>query len=277
MLGFSGTLAATRVAVADFSPLTITCARIVTAAVLGGIYLVLIRRVALPGRAQLFSLLVMGGGLAVGYPFFLALALQSVPAVHGAVVGGLAPAATALFAVIRLGERPRWPFWIASGIGCAAVLAFAIDAGGGHLTLADAWLLLAVLSLGIAYVEGAKVSAELGGAAALSWSMIILTPFALPVLVWTVRETVLVSVSAAGWGALAYLCGISMFLASVLWYRGLAQGGAARIGQINLLLPGAALFWAAAFLGESVTPAALYCAAVTFVAMAICLKSRTGR
>ncbi|MEW5425263.1 EamA family transporter, partial [Amorphus sp. 3PC139-8] len=96
MLGFSGTLVATRAAVADFSPLSITCARIVIAGVLGAVYLSAVRGWTLPRRDLLPSLLVMGLGLAVGYPFFIALALESVPSVHGAVVAGLTPAATAI-------------------------------------------------------------------------------------------------------------------------------------------------------------------------------------
>ena len=54
--------------------------------------------------------------MAVGYPFFLALAMERVPSAHGAVVVGLAPAATAVLAVLRTGERPRLPFWL----GCSA-------------------------------------------------------------------------------------------------------------------------------------------------------------
>lgn len=274
MLGFSGTLVATRVGVEEVSPLVITAARIVIAAMLGGLYLLLFARARMPSRRQRMSLIVMGIGLAVGYPFFLAVALQSVPAVHGSVVTGLAPAATAIIAVVRLGERPSSVFWIGCVVGFVSVFYYAYDAGGGHLSLGDAWLLLAVLSLGIAYVEGARVSTELGGTVALSWAMIFLAPAAVVVLVWRGSEISVSSVSAASWAAIAYLGVVSMFLASVFWYRGLAAGGAARIGQINLLLPLAALLWASLFLGEPVSRTALVCAAMVFAAMAVCLKSR---
>ena len=104
MLGFSGTLVATRVAVADFAPLDITLARIVMAGMLGAAFLTLMARQAMrPQRQHLFPLLIMGLGLAVGYPLFLAMALETVPAVHGAVVTGLAPAATARERLCRSG------------------------------------------------------------------------------------------------------------------------------------------------------------------------------
>ena len=277
MLGFSGTLVATRVAVGDFSPLTITCARIVIAALLGGIALCVMRRAALPDRRLIPSILVMGLGLAVGYPFFLAVALQTVPAVHGAVVTGLAPAATALIAVIRVRERPPIAFWLACAIGFAGVLYYAYDAGGGHFSLADGWLLLAMLCLGVAYVEGGRVSAKLGGTATLSWAMLFLAPLAALTLVWSVQTVDLASVMVSSWASVAYLGAVSMFLASVFWYRGLARGGIARVGQINLLLPLTALAWSALFLGETVTVSAAVCALVVFAAMVVCLKSRVRR
>ncbi|MEM6498422.1 MAG: hypothetical protein AAF709_17065 [Pseudomonadota bacterium] len=67
-------------------------------------------------------------------------------------------------------------FWLACLIGFCAILYFAYDAGGGHLSLADWWLFLGMLSLGIAYVEGGRVSRELGGSVTLSWAMLFLTP-----------------------------------------------------------------------------------------------------
>ncbi len=274
MLGFSGTLVATRVAVADVSPFDITLARIVMAGVLGAAFLVFARQGVKPGRRHLLPLVIMGLGLAVGYPFFLAMALGTVPAVHGAVVTGLAPAATAIIAVVRAGERPPLPFWIACATGFCAVLYFAYDEGGGHLSFADAWLFLGMLSLGIAYVEGGRVSRELGGTAALSWAMVFLTPVAAVLLVGRLGNIDIASVTPESWASLAYLGIVSMFLASVFWYRGLALGGIARVGQINLLLPLAALGWSSLFLSEEVTWTAAICALVVLASMLVCLRSR---
>ncbi len=274
MLGFSGTLVTTRIAVTDFTPLEITCARIVIAGGLGAGLLLLTDQRAPPERRLLLPILVMGLGLAVGYPFFLAMALETVPAVHGAVVTGLAPAATAIIAVLRTGERPPLPFWVACLTGFYAILYFAYDAGGGHLSLADGWLFLGMLSLGIAYVEGGRVSRELCGSVTLSWAMLFLTPFATVPLLIGLDAFDVFAVSVASWVSLAYLGIISMFLASVFWYRGLALGGIARIGQINLLLPLVALGWSALFLGEQITTTAIVCAIIVHASMIVCLKSR---
>ncbi len=274
MLGFSGTLVATRAAVADFSPLTITSGRIVISALLAAITLLLMGKMRLPERRFILSLLWMGLGLAVGFPFFLALALESVPAAHGAVAIGLAPAATAIFSFARTGERPPIGFWIASAIGFAGVFYFALDAGGGHLSLADGWLFLAIVFVGSAYVEGGRISGEMGGMAALSWAMLFLAPAASVQLIWSVQDIPLATISWGSWAAMAYLGFISMFLASVFWYRGLAAGGIARIGQINLLLPLVALASSAIVLDEEITTTAVVCATVVFAAMMACLRSR---
>jgi drug/metabolite transporter (DMT)-like permease len=85
----------------------------------------------LPGRAHVSGIVRMGLGLAVGYPLLLALAVERVPASHGAVVIGLVPAATAVLSVLRTDERPRPAFWIGCVTGLASVVAFTISQGGG--------------------------------------------------------------------------------------------------------------------------------------------------
>lgn len=228
VLAFSGTLPATRAALSFFSPLAVTCARIEIAALLGIGTLAATGQLRLPDREHWLGILWTGLGLAVGYPLFVAIALQHVPASHGAVVVGLAPFATALIAVFRLGERPRPIFWLASAAGVGAVLLFALHQGGG-VTLADAWLVAAIASVGLAYVEGARVSRALGGTVTLCWAMIALAPFAAIPLI---RELSLLDwtqpIGTAAWIGFWYAGVVSMFLGSVLWYRGLAAGGVAR-------------------------------------------------
>jgi drug/metabolite transporter (DMT)-like permease len=52
---------------------------------------------------------------------------------------------------------------------------------------------------------------------------------------------------------LAYVCLFSMLLGFIFWYRGLAQGGIAAVGQLQLLQPFFGLLWAAMLLGEAVS------------------------
>jgi drug/metabolite transporter (DMT)-like permease len=275
MLAFSGALPATRLAVPVFGPTLITSARIEVAALLGAITLLVIGRTRAAERRHWLGILWMGFGLAVAYPFFVALALEQAPAAHGAVVTGVAPAVTAAVAVFRLGERPPKRFWIACIVGIAAVLVFAMEQGGGRVSPADLWLLAAMLSVGVAYVEGGRVSRELGATATLCWAMIAVAPFAaLPLALSLWRHDWEQATSGPAWAGLAYACVISMFFGSLAWYRGLAAGGVARIGQLNMIQPLLTLLWSALLLGERVTGVAIACAIVVFASMTICVRSR---
>jgi drug/metabolite transporter (DMT)-like permease len=276
VLAFSGTLPATRLAAPIFGAAILTCSRIEIAAALGLIWLFATPGRRWPDRRQLPGILWTGLGLAVGYPFFLALALESAPSAHGAVVVGLAPAATAVIAVLRTDERPPMRFWLGCGLGVAAVALFAIHQGDGRIAPADAWLLAAMASVGLAYVEGGKVSREIGGAATLCWAMIVVAPFAAIPLIVDIRAHTWGAISWPAWAGLWYAGVISMFLGSIAWYKGLAVGGIARVGQLNLATPLLALLWSAILLGEKVTWPFVATAVVVLGAMALCIKSRVA-
>jgi drug/metabolite transporter (DMT)-like permease len=102
---FSGSLPATRVAVAAFSPVFLTSARAVIAALLGAALLVLSRQ-QWPGRADLVSLTIVALGVVIGFPLLTALALQHITSAHSIVFVGLLPLSTAIFGLMRGGERP---------------------------------------------------------------------------------------------------------------------------------------------------------------------------
>lgn len=275
MLAFSGTLPATRLAVPVFGPTLITSARVEVTAIVGALILLVTRR-TLPDRRYWLGIFLMGFGLAA-YPFFIALAMEHVPSAHGAVVVGLTPAITAVVAVLRVGERPPKAFWIACLVGVAAVLVFAIHQGGGYIGLSDGWLVIAMVGVAVAYVEGAMVSRDLGSTTTLWWAMIAVAPFAvIPLTLALWRLDWGQPISGPAWAGLAYVCVVSMILGSVAWYWGLAAGGIARIGQLNLIQPLLTLLWSAMLLGEHVTGIALICAGVVITSMVVCVRSRVA-
>jgi drug/metabolite transporter (DMT)-like permease len=273
VIGFSGTVPATRVAVPAFGPVTLTFARIVIAAVLGTVTLAAGGRLRWPGRCHLAGLLAMGLGLAVGYPLFLALAEQKVPASHAAVVIALVPAATAVLSAVRNSERLPRPFWLACLTGLAAVIWYALTSGGASARTGDLWLAAAVLSCAVGYVEGARVARRTGAVPALCWAMLLLAPAAAPLLAVAVLTRPAVQVPASAWAGLSYAGVVSMYAASLAWYRGLAAGGTARIGQLNLAQPFLAVGWSALLLGEHITWTVPVTAAIVLCCMAVCLHS----
>jgi drug/metabolite transporter (DMT)-like permease len=277
VLCFSGTAPATRVAAPAFGPETLTFARILIAALLATAALTLTHDAARPSRADLPPLVLMGLGLAIGFPLLLATAVERVPAAHGAVVIGVVPAATAALSVIRTDERPSARFWLGCAGGLAAVLAFAINQGGGSLQAADLWLFAAVASCAVGYVEGGRLARRIGALAALCWSVILLAPVAFIGVAISIATRPFAHLDPGAWAGLLWAGIMSMFLGSIAWYRGLATGGIARIGQLNLLQPLLAITWSALILREQITAAVPLTAIAVLAAMAVCVRSRSGQ
>ncbi|MEY4767320.1 MAG: hypothetical protein RI907_3993, partial [Pseudomonadota bacterium] len=220
---FSGSLPATRVAVADLSPLFLTSARASIAALLALALLTWMRQPR-PQAADLPSLGLAAAGVVVGFPLMSALALQHVSAAHAMVFVGLLPLCTALFAVLRAGETPRPAFWACSVAGAAVVAGYAARDGLTASLQGDAWMLAAVVVCGMGYAEGARLSRRLGGWQVISWALLLSAPLMGPLALWSTPAS-LSQVSPAAWLGLAYVSVFSMFLGFVCWYRGLAQGG----------------------------------------------------
>ncbi|MCM3010818.1 DMT family transporter [Bacillus subtilis] len=250
VLIFSGSLPATRLAVSDFDPLFLTVCRAAIAGVLAG-SLLLIFRQQHPAKRDLISLLVVAFGVVIGFPLLTALALQHVTSAHAIVFIGLLPLATAVFGVLRGGERPRPVFWIFSTVGSLLVAGFALIQGGGSSPLGDAYMLASIVVCGLGYAEGARLSRRLGNWQVISWALVLSLPLMLPLSFFFTPD----SWSAIGVPALlslAYVSLFSMLIGFVFWYRGLAQGGIAAVGQLQLLQPFFGLLLASVILHEKV-------------------------
>ncbi|MET8757825.1 DMT family transporter [Lentzea sp. NPDC004782] len=274
VLGFSFSLPATRLAVAGLDPWFVAFGRALVAAVLAIGYLAS-SRAPFPSVTQLRRLVVVAAGIVIGFPLFTSLALTTQTSAHGAVVIAVLPMSTAIWAVVRASERPPTAFWLSSGAGLLAVLAFVATGGGfsGSLSLADAYLLIAVVLCGLGYAEGGALSRELGGARTICWALVVALPVTIPVSLYTAdfsRATPVV------WAGFAYVALISMFLAFFAWYAGLAAGGVAKIGQIQLAQPVLTLMWSALVLGEPVGWPALATAAVVVVCVVLTQRSRVA-
>lgn len=251
VLIFSGSLPATRVGLADFAPLFLTSARAVIAAGLGAVLLIALREKR-PLRSDLLPLAVVALGVVVGFPLLTALALQSITSAQAIVFIGLLPLCTALFGVLRAGERPSAVFWMFSVSGAALVAGFALSTTADMAIAGAGLMIAAVLACGLGYAEGARLSRRLGGWQVISWALVLSLPVMLPLALWTLPED-LGAVSTSGWLALAYVSLFSMMIGFIFWYRGLALGGIASVGQLQLLQPFLSFVLAAGLLHEKVS------------------------
>jgi drug/metabolite transporter (DMT)-like permease len=247
---FSGSLPATRIAIGGFTPLFLTSARAVIAALLGAALLAALRQKR-PAARDLGALALVALGVVAGFPLLTALALRHITAAHSIVFVGLLPLMTAIFAVLRGGERPRPAFWLFSITGALSVAGFALaQSGSGSLT-GDLLMAAAIVLCGLGYAEGATLARRLGGWQVISWALVL----ALPVMAIVALATLpgaWTGISMPAWAGLAYVSVFSMLVGFVFWYRGLALGGIAGVGQLQLLQPFFGLALAALLLHEPV-------------------------
>lgn len=252
MLIFSASLPATRAAVMDFDPVFLTVARAAIAAMCGLLPLWITRQ-RLPAAGDIGSLIIVAGGVVVGFPLLTAIALQNMDAVHSIVFTGLLPIATAIFAVLRGGERPNLGFWIFAMLGSALVAGFALLGSDASARMGDFLMLLAIIVCGLGYAEGAVLSRRLGGWQVICWALLLSLPIALTMLA-IVPQPDWYAIAAPAWIGLAYVSLFSMLIGFMFWYRGLALGGIAAVGQLQLLQPLFGLALAAMLLGEAIGP-----------------------
>lgn len=280
---FSFTVPFTRVAVEAMSPLFVGSARAVVAAALAAAALLLTRQ-RLPTRAQWARISVVAGGIVVGFPLLTSFALTTADASHGAVVIALLPAATATVAVLRGREHPRTAFWVATGVGAVAALAFAfIQSGGfGLLNWADVLLIGAVVAAAFGYAEGGLMARELGAWQTVSWALVLASPLMVLLTVLSMAQQPLTG-TPIQWASFTYLGVVSMFLGFFAWYRGLAIGPMAKVSQIQLVQPVLSICWAGLLLGEHLTMATIIgglgvvlCAGIA-VRIRLNPSTRTGR
>lgn len=251
VLIFSGSMPATRVAVLDLNPVFVTVARATIPGIISLIILI-IRKEKRPQKEHLLPLVLVASGCVLGFPLLTALALQYVTSAHSIVFLGMLPLTTAIFAVWRGGERPRPAFWLCSIVGSLLVVGFAVAQGVSGSSVGDMMMLLAVILCGLGYAEGAKLSKTLGGWQVIAWALVLSLPFMAPAMLYLFPSS-FEGVRIAAWIGLAYVSLFSMLIGFVFWYKGLAQGGIAAVGQLQLLQPFFGLTLAATLLHEHVS------------------------
>ena len=271
MLVFSGTVVATRFAVRELDATFIALGRALVAAALAACVL-RARRAPRPDRQQWGRIALVAGGVVVGFPWLITLALRTMPAAHGAVIVGLLPMATSVLAVIRGDERPSPAFWVASGAGLLGILVFASTRGAHGLGQANLLALAAVVLGAVGYCEGGLLAREMPAAHVICWALVLSAPFLALPTVWVASRMGL-SAGPVAWLAFAYVSVLSMFLGFFAFYRGMSEAGIARVSQIQLAQPVCSLLWSALLLGERIDASTAL--AALFVVGCVLVTSRT--
>ena len=276
MLAFSFTFPATALAEQGFSPYLVGAGRSVIAAVVAGVCLCAVRA-PLPRREHWHGLIAVAAGCGIGFGLLSALALEHTTSSHAAVVIGLLPAATAIVAVIRIGERPGPLFWAASGVGTAAVWGYTLSRQAGALHVADLLLLAALIIGAVGYAEGGRLARVMPGWQVIAWGVLAALPISLPITVAALAYRPPVHASASAVAGFAYVGIVSMFVGFLAWYRGLAEAGVARASQLQLCQPLLTIAWSVPLLGDHLDEAGALTVLVVGGCVFFIQRARAGR
>jgi drug/metabolite transporter (DMT)-like permease len=257
VLAFSFSLPANKLAIAGIDPFSITVLRAAAAGALAAGYLLAVRA-RVPQRAGLRDLALSALGVVVGFPLFSSIALVTSGSGHSAVILGLLPALTAVFAALVGGERLPRGFWLASCAGVVVLVGYLLahqwaETGSLSVGVGDLWMLAAAVSAGFGYAMGGRQAKIIGGARTVSWSLVLTLPVSVPLAV-VVLATQRFDWTAGVIAGMVYVTLISQFLGFFAWYGGLARGGIARVGQLQQVQPLLTLAWASLLLGEPFDP-----------------------
>jgi drug/metabolite transporter (DMT)-like permease len=276
VLAFSLTLPMTRYAVREIDPWFLAFGRMAIAGVVALLWLAA-TRAPRPRRSDVGLLAASAVGIVVGFPLLSSLAMRHIPANHGAIINGLLPFATALLATIAFRERQARRFWICAVLGSTLVVAFALrgslDGEAGSPSMSGTLAMLAAVVAGaVGYVAGGRLAARIGGVDTILWALVFSLPLTLPtaalLAAWQPPQA-----SAASWGAFAYVTLISQLVGFFAWYNGLALGGIARVGQVQLTQVFFTIAFAALLFGEQVDASTWLFALAVVATIAI---GRTG-
>ncbi|HET7773579.1 MAG TPA: DMT family transporter [Burkholderiaceae bacterium] len=272
VLVFSLSLPMTRLANTELPPLFVAFGRMAGAGLLAALIVVLLR-VRRPTGREWRDVLWAAVGVVVGFPLLSTLAVKYVNASHAGVINGLLPFFTAMAAALLYRERLPRVFWLLCAMGTGLVCGFAWLAGGGTWNAGDALMLLAVLSAALGYAAGGVASRSLGAWQTICWALVLALPLAVPVALWLLQAQgpALRAAGLGAWSGFAYVTVMSQLLGFFAWYGGLARGGVARVGQIQLLQIFLTAAAAGLFFGEAV-PWYLWLFAAAVVALIVLLR-----
>ncbi|MFT4763529.1 MAG: drug/metabolite transporter (DMT)-like permease [Oleispira sp.] len=262
---FAMTIPMTKLALPLFSPELIAACRAFFAGLLA-LMVIHLNNWSLPNYKTLAWLALAGAGVVVGFPYLLSYSLVNLSAANmGVVLAGL-PLMTSLFAALIMAERYSRSFWVSSALGALLLLAYFLNGASSEgWDMHTLWILCFVLMFGgLGYSAGAKAAQYIGGWQTICWMLVLYLPFSAIAFGYYAGDEAFIAeftetmnnpaeqdsfwISMAG---LLYLAVISQWWGFRFWYQAMAEAGAGRISQIQLLQPFFTLLFAVIFLGES--------------------------
>ncbi len=251
VLIFSFTLPMSRLAVTEYSPWLLGMLRGSIGGTTAAVILLLTRS-RFPNRQEWRNILIACTGLILGWPLLSNLALQTVPSSQAAVLIGVIPLFTALFASLQSGQTLSRRFWGWCLLGSGLVFAYAMQISQWQFEVGHLYLLLGSAFSGLGYAYGGQVAKTLSGWRTICWCQAVSLPLTIPASLYLASDLQHVPGSTTTF-AMLYLALMSSLLGFFPWYKAMAIGNVAKIGQVQLLQPFLAILISALWLGEQVS------------------------
>lgn len=245
---FGVTLPLTKLAAEVFNAEFISFGRATLAGIAGLIYIT-IQRAPLPSWAVIKRLVWIICGVIIGFPYLMTLAMVSGSSSHGGIILGFMPLLTTIVGVIKFKERPSKGFWLVSLMGTGIVLTYALIQGSGSLSTMDFLLLGATIFSAVGYAEGAELSRTMSPKLVISWAVVVALPINLLMTILNFQVEY-IQVDPKYVMSFLFLGLFSMYIGFFFWYQGMALGGIARVGQVQLVQPFITLVFANLILAE---------------------------
>ncbi|HEY1722277.1 MAG TPA: DMT family transporter [Magnetospirillaceae bacterium] len=275
---WGGSIPATKLALADMRPLTLTALRYLLAAPFC-IPLLIGRRVP-PVRA-LLAMLGLGAISGIIGQIGQVLGVNLTAASVATVIGATIPVLFVLLAAVRL-RQPLGPRHIA-GLVCA-FLGIALVAVGDprHIAdsnlaqglLGDALMLISAVAVAVYYVGSAELATRYSALTVTAWTTLGSALCMVPVIVGELAVAPFQS-SVSSWAVALYLGALVTVTGSWIWFKALARVPARIAGSLQYLQPLVGVGLSAVLFGDRLD--AWFAAGTVLVFIGIALSSAPAR
>jgi len=204
------------------------------------------------------------------FPSSLGLA-QSTSATHAGLIMASMPLVTGAIGFMLDRKLPRAASLLGAALGLAGETALVLAADRGapaqSTTVGDLVVLVSCASFCVGAVAESRLTARIGPWRPTLWAIALAGVVLLPPAMHEWSRVSIAASTLATWLALIHLCVGASGIACVAWPFALARGGIARVAPLQFAQPLLAVVFAAALLGEHVSPAQMLYGAVILLGL----------
>jgi drug/metabolite transporter (DMT)-like permease len=276
MIAWGATPVATRLAIDDFTPVSVAVLRTAIAGAVATPILLALRQKLPPDRHGRVLLVASSLSGFVFFPLLYTVGQRHTSAMHGGMILAALPILTGTYAAILDRRAPTRRWLVGCGVALAGEVAIvALRAGGGGTSPTvggDLIIAASALIVSAGYVAGARLAARgYSSLATTFWGVAIGALVVVPSVPFLADDS-WHDASRESWTAILYMAVVTSILGYIVWYWALNRGGIARIAPIQFLQPFSGLVLAAIFLDEKFTLSLALAAVAILIGVRIAQK-----